>query len=77
MKPSDWSLERPGAELPLQCSSRDGCCLIEVYRGIRLDLATFPSATVTRLEDAGHYLQEDAFERIVPELVAFVAALDR
>ena len=39
-------------------------------------LDTFPDASVTRLEDAGHYLQEDAFERIVPELVAFVAALD-
>jgi haloalkane dehalogenase len=39
-------------------------------------LDTFPDASVTRLEDAGHYLQEDAFERIVPELVTFVAALD-
>jgi len=35
-------------------------------------LDTFPDATVTRLEDAGHYLQEDAPERIVPELVSFV-----
>jgi pimeloyl-ACP methyl ester carboxylesterase len=35
-------------------------------------LDTFPDATVTRLEDAGHYLQEDAHERIVPELVSFV-----
>ena len=35
-------------------------------------LDTFPEATVTRLEDAGHYLQEDAHERIVPELVSFV-----
>jgi pimeloyl-ACP methyl ester carboxylesterase len=38
-------------------------------------LDTFPDASVTRLEDAGHYLQEDAHERIVPELVSFVTAL--
>jgi pimeloyl-ACP methyl ester carboxylesterase len=38
-------------------------------------LDTFPDATVTSLEDAGHYLQEDAHERIVPELVAFVDGL--
>ena len=29
-------------------------------------LDTFPDATVTKLDDAGHYLQEDAHERIVP-----------
>jgi haloalkane dehalogenase len=40
-------------------------------------LDTFPDASVTRLEDAGHYLQEDAHERIVPELVGFVGALGR
>ena len=38
-------------------------------------LDTFPDATVTKLGDAGHYLQEDAHERIVPELVRFVDAL--
>ncbi len=38
-------------------------------------LDTFPDASVTRLEDAGHYLQEGAHERIVPELVSFVNAL--
>lgn len=38
-------------------------------------LQTFPDASVTRLEDAGHYLQEDAHERIVPELVEFVSSL--
>ena len=38
-------------------------------------LDTFPNATVTKLDDAGHYLQEDAFERIVPELVGFVGRL--
>jgi haloalkane dehalogenase len=35
-------------------------------------LPTFPDATVVRLDDAGHYLQEDAHERIVPELLAFL-----
>ena len=38
-------------------------------------LDTFPDATVTKLDDAGHYLQEDAHERIVPELVRFVGGL--
>jgi pimeloyl-ACP methyl ester carboxylesterase len=32
-------------------------------------LRTFPDANVIRLEDAGHYLQEDAHELIVPELL--------
>jgi pimeloyl-ACP methyl ester carboxylesterase len=38
-------------------------------------LDTFPDARVTKLDDAGHYLQEDAHERIVPELVSFVGSL--
>jgi pimeloyl-ACP methyl ester carboxylesterase len=38
----------------------------------RLWLRTFPHAEVMRLEDAGHYLQEDAHERIVPALVDFL-----
>jgi haloalkane dehalogenase len=37
-------------------------------------LTTFPDAQVTRIDDAGHYLQEDAHERIVPELLDFVSA---
>jgi pimeloyl-ACP methyl ester carboxylesterase len=40
-------------------------------------LDTFPDASVTKLDDAGHYLQEDAHELIVPELVAFVDRLGR
>ena len=32
-------------------------------------LRTFPDATVTRIPDAGHYLQEDAHEVIVPALL--------
>jgi pimeloyl-ACP methyl ester carboxylesterase len=39
-------------------------------------LRTFPDASVTKLDDAGHFLQEDAHERIVPELVRFVSGLD-
>ena len=35
---------------------------------------TLPDARVTRLDDTGHYLQEDAHERIVPELLAFLGA---
>ena len=33
---------------------------------------TFPDAQVTRIDDAGHYLQEDAHERIVPGLLEFL-----
>jgi haloalkane dehalogenase len=36
-------------------------------------LGTFPDARVVRLDDAGHYLQEDAHERIVPALLEFLA----
>ena len=35
-------------------------------------LQTFPDAEVVRIDDAGHYLQEDAHERIVPALVEFL-----
>lgn len=35
---------------------------------------TFPNAEVVRLHGAGHYLQEDAHERIVQELLAFLAS---
>jgi len=38
-------------------------------------LRTFPDAEVTRLEDAGHFVQEDAHERVVPELLRFLAQL--
>lgn len=38
----------------------------------RLWLQTFPDADVTRIEGAGHYLQEDAHEVIVPELLALL-----
>jgi haloalkane dehalogenase len=35
--------------------------------------ATFPEAAVLRIEDAGHFVQEDAHERVVPELLALMA----
>jgi haloalkane dehalogenase len=34
---------------------------------------TLPDAPVTQVDDASHYLQEDAHERIVPELLSFLA----
>lgn len=39
----------------------------------QLWLTTFPHAEVIRIEEAGHYLQEDAHELIVPELLDFLA----
>ncbi len=33
----------------------------------------FPNAQVTRYPDAGHYVFEDAFDRMLPELQAFLA----
>lgn len=44
----------------------------EVLDDLWLD--TFPEADVMRLADAGHYLQEDAHERIVPALVEFLTS---
>jgi pimeloyl-ACP methyl ester carboxylesterase len=40
--------------------------MLELWR------TTFPDASVLRLDDASHYLQEDAYERIVPELLGFL-----
>jgi haloalkane dehalogenase len=40
----------------------------------RLWLDTFPDADVLRIEDAGHYLQEDAHERIVPALLGHLGS---
>jgi haloalkane dehalogenase len=41
-------------------------------RWLDLWLQTFPQADVLRLPDAGHYLQEDAHELIVPALLRFL-----
>lgn len=40
-------------------------------------LRDFPKAKVLRLEDAGHYLQEDAHERIVPAVLEFLQTGNR
>jgi len=40
----------------------------------QLWLSTFPDAEVLRLPDAGHYLQEDAHEQIVPALIEHLRA---
>ncbi|GLY75474.1 alpha/beta fold hydrolase [Actinoallomurus iriomotensis] len=42
----------------------------EVLQSMWLD--TFPDAGVLRLENAGHYLQEDAHEQIIGELLEFL-----
>ncbi|HSR85649.1 MAG TPA: alpha/beta fold hydrolase [Streptosporangiaceae bacterium] len=39
---------------------------------LELWLQTFPNADTLRLPDAGHYLQEDAYEHIVPALLRFL-----
>lgn len=38
----------------------------------QLWLPDFPNARVLRIPDAGHYLQEDAHEKIVPALLEFL-----
>jgi len=38
-------------------------------------LRDFPNADVLRLPDAGHYLQEDAHERIVPKLLSHLESV--
>jgi hypothetical protein len=40
---------------------------------LTLELVACCFPQVTRIDDAGHYLQEDAHERIVPELLDFVS----
>jgi haloalkane dehalogenase len=35
-------------------------------------LADFPHAQVLRIADAGHYIQEDAHEQVIPPLLAFL-----
>jgi cis-3-alkyl-4-acyloxetan-2-one decarboxylase len=52
---------------------KDPAFLPEYLDALWLD--TFPDAGVTKLDDAGHYLQEDAHELIAPELTRFVSAL--
>jgi haloalkane dehalogenase len=62
-------LERDFRDKPvgIAWAMRDIAFRPEMLEG--LWLRTFPQASVLRLDDAGHYLQEDAFERIVPALL--------
>ncbi|MDX6512430.1 MAG: cis-3-alkyl-4-acyloxetan-2-one decarboxylase [Gaiellaceae bacterium] len=67
-------LERVGAGLPslagkpvlIAWGMRDPILTPRVLRGFR---ERFPHAEVHELEEAGHFLQEDAHERLVPLLV--------
>lgn len=36
-------------------------------------LQDFPNAEVVRIENAGHYIQEDAHEKVIPRLLKFLA----
>jgi haloalkane dehalogenase len=71
----EQGLERSFRSKPVKLvwAMRDPAFTPEVLDGLWLQ--TFPDAAVTRIEDAGHYLQEDAHERILPELLAFINAL--
>ncbi len=39
----------------------------------KLWLQDFPDAEVLRIEDAGHYIQEDAHEQVIPPLIEFLS----
>ncbi|MDP4595262.1 MAG: alpha/beta fold hydrolase [Beijerinckiaceae bacterium] len=38
-------------------------------------LQSFPNAQVVRVENAGHFIQEDAPETVIPELMAFIGQI--
>jgi pimeloyl-ACP methyl ester carboxylesterase len=65
-------LERHFRDKPVKIvwAMQDIAFTVEVLEG--LWLRTFPGVDVLRIEDAGHYLQEDAHERIVPALIDFL-----
>jgi pimeloyl-ACP methyl ester carboxylesterase len=62
-----------GRPVRIMWAMRDVAFTPEMLEGMWLQ--TFPDAEVTRVDDAGHFLQEDAHEAIVPELLRFLAAL--
>jgi haloalkane dehalogenase len=45
-----------------------GDSVLDLWRGV------LPEARVTRIEDAGHFVQEDAHERVIPELLELLAS---
>ncbi|WP_395105061.1 alpha/beta fold hydrolase [Actinomadura sp. SCN-SB] len=69
-------LERHFRDRPVKIvwAMRDPGFTPDVLREMWLE--TFPDADVVRLDEVGHYLQEDAHERIVPELLDFLAKED-
>ena len=38
-------------------------------------LKSFPHAQVLRVEKAGHFIQEDAHETVIPELMTFIGRI--
>jgi haloalkane dehalogenase len=42
--------------------------VLDLWRGV------LPEARVTRIDDAGHFVQEDAHERVIPELLELLAS---
>jgi len=74
LAPLEQALETHFRAKPVKIvwAMKDPAFTPEVLDGLWLQ--TFPTAEVIRLEDAGHYLQEDAHEQIVPELVKFLQA---
>ena len=73
----EQGMERHFRDLPVRIvwAMRDVAFTPQMLDGMWL--RTFPNAEVTRIDDAGHYLQEDAHERIVPELLRFLTALPK
>jgi cis-3-alkyl-4-acyloxetan-2-one decarboxylase len=65
-------LERHFRDKPVKIiwAMQDVAFTVELLEG--LWMRTFPGVEVMRIEDAGHYLQEDAHERIVPALLDFL-----
>lgn len=49
---------------------KDVAFTLEMLRD--LWLKDFPNAEVIRIEDAGHYIQEDAHEKVIPQLLRFL-----
>ena len=49
---------------------RDVVLCLEILED--LWLRDFPNAEVMRIGDAGHYIQEDAKEKVIPHLLVFL-----
>lgn len=77
--PSYGTLTEIESQLPLFCDrpmllawgERDWCFTVDFLSEFE---RRFPQAEVFRLSDAGHYIFEDAYERLIPRIRAFLAA---